>query len=199
VLVAAAQGGDRAAMDALLRRHHERIWAICRRMAGNDADAADATQEALVLIVRRLGTFDGRSRFTTWAHRVATNACLDELRRRGRRPRAAIPDDDDEQHGVLADAGGEMDQGVADRLALDEALALLPEEFRVPVVLRDLGGHDYADIAVILDIPPGTVRSRIARGRRRLAELLGEAEAEAPATPEHGNQDHPTDRPSTRP
>jgi RNA polymerase sigma-70 factor, ECF subfamily len=199
VLVAAAQGGDRAAMDALLRRHHERIWAICRRMAGNDADAADATQEALILIVRRLGTFDGRSRFTTWAHRVTTNACLDELRRRGRRPRVPLPDDDEERHGVLADPGGEMDQAVVNRLALDDALVLLPEEFRAPIVLRDLGGHDYADIAAILDIPPGTVRSRIARGRRRLAELLGEVEVASPVTPEPGNQDRPTDRPSTRP
>lgn len=197
--MAAAQGGDRAAMDALLRRHHERIWAICRRMAGNDADAADATQEALVLIVRRLGTFDGRSRFTTWAHRVATNACLDELRRRGRRPRVALPDDDEERHGVLADAGGEVDQAVVDRMALDDALAHLPEEFRVPIVLRDLAGHDYADIAAILDIPPGTVRSRIARGRRRLAELLGEVDVAPPVTSEGGNQDRPTDRPSTRP
>src|SRR3546814_18454012 len=81
-------------MDVLLRRHHERIWAVCRRLAGNDADAADATQEALLLIVRRIGTFDGRPQFTTWAHRVATNACIDELRRRTPRATDTLPDDD---------------------------------------------------------------------------------------------------------
>ncbi len=186
--MAAAQGGDRGAMDVLLRRHHERIWAICRRLAGNDADAADATQEAMLLIVRRIGTFDGRSQFTTWAHRVATNACLDELRRRKRRPAAPLPDDGAEGVRATPDPGQPVDDAVSDRLAIDVALAALPEDFRVPIVLRDLGGHDYADIAAILDIPPGTVRSRIARGRARLAELL-----------DPGNQAAPTDRPSTRP
>ena len=186
--MAAAQGGDRAAMDALLRRHHERIWAVCRRLAGNDADAADATQEAMLLIVRRIGTFDGRSRFTTWAHRVATNACLDELRRRTRRPADRLPDDDPEHGHATPDRSEPVDQAVSERMAVDEALAALPEEFRAPIVLRDLGGHDYAEIAAILDIPAGTVRSRIARGRARLAELLGP-----------GNQSPAADRPSTRP
>ena len=186
----AAQGGDRAAMDALLRRHHDRIWAICRRLAGNDADAADATQEAMLRIVRRIGTFDGRSRFTTWAHRVATNACLDELRRRARRPRPGIPDEDDHDARTTVDPGPGIERTVTDRLTVDAALASLPEEFRLPVVLRDLAGHDYAEIAAILDVPPGTVRSRIARGRNRLAELLDEAP---------GNQPPPATRPSTRP
>ena len=83
-LVAAVQAGDRAALDTLLRRHYDRIYAICRRIAGNDADAADATQDALMSIVRGLERFDGRSTFSTWSYRVATNACLDELRRRKR-------------------------------------------------------------------------------------------------------------------
>lgn len=188
MLVAAAQGGDRAAMDTLLRRHHARIWAICRRLAGNDADAADAAQEAMLLIVRRIGTFDGRSQFTTWAHRVATNACLDELRRRRRRPHQGLPDDDPDHAGATIDPAPPVDREVTDRLTIDAALARLPEEFRVPIVLRDLGGHDYAQIAAILDIPAGTVRSRIARGRTKLAELL-----------DLGNQSPPHDRPSTRP
>lgn len=193
----AAQGGDRDAMDALLRRHQDRLWAICRRLAGNDADAADALQEAMVLIVRRLGTFDGRARFTTWAHRVTTNACLDELRRRGRRPVAGLPDDEDDPAAPdrsLPDTAEPVDAGVAGRLHVDAALAALPEEFRVPVVLRDLGGHDYAEIAEILDLPAGTVRSRISRGRRRLAELLGLDDGEAA-----GNQADEPRRPSERP
>jgi len=198
--VAAAQAGDRDAMEALLRRHHHRIWAVCRRLAGNDADAADATQEALLLVVRRLGTFDGRSRFTTWAHRVATNACLDELRRRRRRPSDPLPEDDPVHPGATADPGPAVDAAVGDRLAVDAALAALPEEFRVPVVLRDVAGHDYAEIAEILGIPPGTVRSRIARGRARLADLLGvDDHPGAPGEDPPGNPSPSPGRPTVQP
>jgi RNA polymerase sigma-70 factor (ECF subfamily) len=165
-LVAAAVAGDRGALDDLLRRHHDRLYAICRRLAGNDADAADATQEALLAIVRGLSRFDGRSSFTTWSYRVATNACLDELRRRSRRPVPGL------EARVEPAAPGDHHQ-VDDRLVLDAVLPLLDEDFRVAVVLRDVAGLDYAQIAEVLQIPPGTVRSRIARGRRHLARLLG--------------------------
>lgn len=184
----AAQAGDRAALDALLRRHHDRIHAVCRRLAGNDADGLDATQEALIAIARGIGRFDGRAAFSTWAYRVATNACLDELRRRRRRPTPGLPDD-------LDGAGGHHQMGVdsvglerlPDQMAIDDALAQLPLEFRAPVVLRDLCDLDYAEIAAILDIPPGTVRSRIARGRGHLARLL-----------EPRNQSDPAERPTPR-
>jgi RNA polymerase sigma-70 factor (ECF subfamily) len=170
--VAAAQSGDRAALDALLRRHHDRIHALCRRITGNDADALDATQESLIAIVRGLHRFDGRASFGTWSYRVATNACLDELRRRRRRPDPGLPDVEREH-----DAGDEgrpgLDDAVSDRLDVDAALAQLPPEFRAAVVLRDVCGLDYAEIAEVLDAPPGTVRSRIARGRALLARRLG--------------------------
>ena len=182
--MAAAQGGDREALDALLRRHYDRVYALCRRVAGNDADALDAAQEALIAIVRGLHRFDGRASFTTWTYRVATNACLDELRRRRRRPHVGLP-----EHEGVATAGAArpaLDTGVSDRLDLDAALATLPLEFRTAVVLRDLCQLDYAEIAQVLDIPPGTVRSRIARGRAALARALG------------GNPDDAGDRPTPR-
>lgn len=137
-------------------------------MTGNDADAADATQEALIAIVRGLPKFDRRAAFGTWAYRVATNACLDELRRRGRRPR---PDPD----ALLARPAPGSDPGdvVSARIDVDAALATLPVEFRAAVVLRDLCALDYAEIAEVLDIPAGTVRSRIARGRAQIADHLG--------------------------
>ena len=159
-LVQAAAGGDRAALDTLLRRHYDRIFAVCRRITGNDADAADAAQDALISIVRSIGRFDGRSSFSTWAYRIATNASLDELRRRRRRPALVDPD------------AGPRVEAVADRMALDAALAQVPETFRVPLVLRDVADLDYAEIAESLDLPLGTVKSRIARGRAALAELL---------------------------
>lgn len=162
-----AQKGDQAAFDALLRRHYNQIYAICRRLAGNEADALDATQEALIILVRRIDRFDGRSKFTTWMHRVVTNACLDELRRRGRRPE---PSPVEEQPLVAVDRP--VADSVSDRMDIDAALAQVPETFRVPVVLCDQLGLSYEEIGQQLDIAPGTVRSRISRGRRRLTELL---------------------------
>jgi RNA polymerase sigma-70 factor, ECF subfamily len=184
-------------------------------MMGSDADAQDALQDALIALARGIRRFDGRAAFTTWSYRVATNACLDELRRRRRRPipgafapqagrdpgptvAAGVVDGldaialDSEAAGVRR-VGGSGDPAadggiaaVADRLAIDDALAQLPAEFRAAVTLRDLCDLDYAEIARVLDIPAGTVRSRIARGRGLLAELLG-------------NPALPSDRPTSDP
>jgi len=169
-LVALAQAGAREAVDELLRRHYDRLYAVCRRVAGNDADGADACQEALMAIVRGLPKFDGRSTFKTWSYRVATNATLDELRRRKRRP---DPVEETPEPTAFVPS---FDDRLAENSLLDAALRKLPEEFRTPVVLRDVGGLDYAEIAETLDIPAGTVRSRIARGRRHLATLLSDAQ-----------------------
>lgn len=154
-------------MEDLLARHYDRLYAICYRIAGNPADAADACQEALLAIVKGLDRYDGRASFKTWSYRVASNACLDEMRRKNRRPVVGI------EGAELVESGPAIDQQVSDRVTLEDALPHLPDEFRVPVVLRDVAGLDYAEIAETLSIPPGTVRSRIARGRRQLSELLG--------------------------
>lgn len=183
-LAEAAQAGDEGALDQLLRRHVDRLHALCRRILGSDADADDATQEGLIAIARGLaaGRFDGRASFGTWAYRVTTNACLDELRRRGRRADAAPT----EQLERAFHDGTGGPEAVVDRVDVETALAQLPLDFRTAVVLRDLCGLDYAEIAEVLSIPPGTVRSRIARGRAALVPLLG-------------NQAPPSDRPTARP
>jgi RNA polymerase sigma-70 factor (ECF subfamily) len=166
-LAAAAGAGDRAALDALLHRHADRVHGICRRVLLDPEDALDATQEALLAVARGVARFDGQAAFTTWLYRVATNAALDEARRLARRPRAAdLPERADERARAL-------DDEVADRLDVEAALRELPAEFRAAVALRDLEGLDYATIAEVLGIPPGTVRSRIARGRAALADRLG--------------------------
>ena len=175
--MAAAQDGDRAALDILLRRHHDRIYALCRRIAGSDADGADACQEALMAIVRGLDRFDGRSAFGTWAYRVATNASLDELRRRRRRPEPGLPEEESESGAGAVGEGpgggpGDAFGAVDTRLEIDAALARLPADFRVAVVLRDLCGLAYEEIAEVTGVPVGTVRSRIARGRGALVPLL---------------------------
>ena len=178
-----ARDGDRAALDSLLRRHHDRLFALCRRMTGDDADAADACQEALMAIVRGLPGFDGRSAFGTWAYRVTTNACLDELRRRRRRPEPGLPEGS-------AEVASPLDHVEASttRVDLDRALQSLPSDYRAAVVLRDVCGLSYDEIAQTLGIPAGTVRSRIARGRSALIPLLGPGRNSGP----------PTERPTTR-
>jgi RNA polymerase sigma-70 factor (ECF subfamily) len=137
-------------------------------MTGSDADAADAAQEALISVVRGLPRFDGRSAFSTWLYRIAANACVDELRRRRRRPDPGLPEVEHAPRGHAP----LTDQSVTDRLDLDAALGRLPHDYRVAVVLRDQLGLDYAEIAAVLEIPVGTVRSRLSRGRSALADLL---------------------------
>lgn len=132
-------------------------------MTGSDADALDATQEALVAIVRGLPRFDGRSSFATWAYRIAVNCSLDELRRRRRRP---TPDSPALERLVGASAAVDAPGAQID---VDELLADLAPEFRAVVVLRDVLDLDYAAIGAVLDIPIGTVRSRLARARAQLA------------------------------
>jgi RNA polymerase sigma-70 factor (ECF subfamily) len=182
-LALAAAAGDRAALETLLDRHADLVHAVCRRIVGHPEDALDATQEALVAVARGIHRFDGRSQFTTWLYRVATNAALDELRRRKRRP---VPVDVVPEPVRTAGGGVATTDAVDARLVVDAALARVPAEFRVAVVLRDLCDLDYAEIAEILDVPPGTVRSRISRGRAALAEALG-------------NPPPPSERPSEQP
>jgi len=131
--------------------------------------------------VRGLPRYDGRAAFGTWAYRVATNACLDELRRRNRRPTPGL------EH--VPEPTTDHDPGdiAAASVDVDAALATLSPDFRAAVVLRDLCALDYAEIAEVLDVPVGTVRSRIARGRAAVASHLS------------GNPGPPSDRPTSRP
>jgi RNA polymerase sigma-70 factor, ECF subfamily len=171
-LAAAANAGDRGALEVLLARHLDRVHAICRRVTGHPEDALDATQEALIAVTRGLHRYDGRSLFTTWLYRVATNAALDELRRRKRRPEPAELVEDRPRGGGAG--ASPVESAVAARLDVDAALTGLSPEFRAAVVLRDLCDLDYAEIAEVLDVPIGTVRSRIARGRAAIADQLRE-------------------------
>jgi RNA polymerase sigma-70 factor (ECF subfamily) len=196
-LVDAARRGDRAALEVLLRRHHDRILVLCRRMCRDRGDADDAAQEALIAIVRGLARFDGDSSFSTWSYRVTTNACLDQLRRRGRRPVPSDPADSHEDISAVARPGAPdpADAAVSaeQRGSLQRALDQLPDEFRLPVVLRDVADLDYAEIGERLGLAPGTVRSRIARGRAKLAAML---ELEGPDDEDRsptGNRPAPTD------
>ena len=183
-LVEAAQAGDAGALDSLLRRHQPRLRVLCLRLTGDPADADDACQESLIALARGLARFDRRSSFATWAYRVTTNTCLDELRRRRRRPVPGLPDDADDSGTVGRHQAGDPAGAVADRVDIDVALAGLVPEFRTAVVLRDLCQLSYAEISEVVGVPVGTVRSRIARGRASLLEVLA------------GNSSTPEQRPS---
>lgn len=174
------RGGREAAFHELVSRYRRRVYGICYRYFGDHADAEEATQETFVLLVRRAGQFRGDSKLSTWIYRITVNACHDLARRDARRPRTPVAD-------VAAVAGAVPDPSssppelaVADELAhrLREALGRLDEVSRACVILGPVEGRPYAEVAAILDMPVGTVKSRIHRARARLAELL---EADEPA------------------
>jgi RNA polymerase sigma-70 factor (ECF subfamily) len=126
---------------------------------------------ALISIVRALPSFDGRSKFSTWVYRIATNAALDEVRRTRRR---AIPSDDEV---VYSGQSPSRTDSVDAQMDVSAALAQLPEDYRTAIVLRHIADLDYEEIAAIQGIPVGTVRSRLSRGRAQLSEILGNQDA----------------------
>ena len=156
-----------------MRKHYDLVRAVCHRIVINAADAEDATQMALISIVRALPSFDRRSQFSTWVYRIATNAALDEIRRTKRR---AIPTENETVYDTRV---GDATSSVDAQIDVSHALAQLSEEYRTVIVLRHVADMEYDDIAVSLDIPVGTVRSRLARGRAQLAEILGNSTSES--------------------
>ncbi|MGA1361417.1 MAG: RNA polymerase sigma factor [Ilumatobacteraceae bacterium] len=172
-LIARARKGDRAATDRLLRLHYDTVHAVCRRIVIDRHAAEDATQAAMIAVVRALPGFDGRAKFTTWLYRIATNAAIDEVRRIRRRP---VPVD---HSAVTVAQPGDRTEWVAERLAFESALGSVTEEYRPALVLRHVAELDYAEIAEVLGLPVGTVRSRLARGRSQLMEALGNPDGTA--------------------
>ncbi len=166
-LLAAHVAGEPRAFEELVLRHRDRLWAVALRTVGDREEAADALQDALVSALRAAGRFRGDSAVTTWLHRIVVNACLDRLRRRQSRPTVPLPEGDI----IPFTRAPESDSDTS--LAVRAALARLPAEQRVALVLLDMHGYSVAEIASILGVAEGTVKSRCARGRAKLAVLLG--------------------------
>jgi RNA polymerase sigma-70 factor (ECF subfamily) len=173
-LVERARGGDRRAFGELVRRHQERAYRTAFHVVGHHGDADDVLQEAFVRAYRGLATFDGRSEFGTWLHRIVVNVGLNLLRTRKRRAYLVARDDD----GVCARTlAGSADPG-REAVARDElertltALAELPAPLRVTLVLATVEEMAYKDIAVALGIPEGTVAWRVNQARKHLREKL---------------------------
>lgn len=176
-LVARAQQGDPAAFGGLVARYQDRVYNTCLRMCHNHADALDLTQTTFLKALEALTRFDGRAKFYTWLYRIAVNVTLTEGRKRARRSTVSLDGDADGAGiGPTLASDSEAPSAAAERAELrgevGAALAKVDPEFRIAVVLKDVEDLDYAAIAEILEIPVGTVKSRIYRGRMALRALL---------------------------
>lgn len=173
-LIRLAGDGDQRAFETLMSVQESRMYAVALRMCGNREDAQDCMQEAMIRIFRSMTTFKGQSSFATWVYRITMNSCLDELRRRKTRTATSLdalldngyaPSDESdtpEQHSLQNEQ----------RRQLERAIAELPEDMRAAIVLRDIQGCSYEEIAQTLDANVGTIKSRISRGRERLRAAL---------------------------
>ncbi|RKT51821.1 RNA polymerase ECF family sigma subunit [Saccharothrix australiensis] len=182
-LIAAHAAGDPHAFSELVKRHRDRMWAVALRTLRDPEEAADALQEAFISAFRAAASFRAESQVTTWLHRIVVNACLDRMRRRQTRPTVPLPEAGPGEPAAPRDAMAERET----RLVVQEALAELPEEQRAPIVLVDVEGYSVAETAQLLGIAEGTVKSRCARGRAKLAKVLGHlrnqsADANVPVT-----------------
>lgn len=167
-LLARSAEGSGAAFGILMRRHENRIFGMALRMLGDRADALDATQDAFISAFKQSKSFRGDAAVGTWLYRIGINACKDFARKRKR----WIAQDDVDQIAEQGPTERSIDETVSVRMELQEALAKLPDDYREAVVMHDLGGIPYEQIAAATGAVVGTVKSRISRGRRKLAELL---------------------------
>jgi RNA polymerase sigma-70 factor (ECF subfamily) len=165
-------GGDRTAFASLVERHEARVYNVCLRVLGDPEDARDATQDAFLSALRKLGQFRGDAAFSTWMHRVAINACYDVLRKRRRQPMLRLVADEGPDREVGPPISDHADE-VAGAIDVAAALRGVPEEFRVALVLADVQDLPYEEIAGVLGVPVGTVKSRVHRGRVALARAMG--------------------------
>ncbi|HET9910557.1 MAG TPA: sigma-70 family RNA polymerase sigma factor [Anaerolineales bacterium] len=178
-LIHDAQGGSLAAFNTLILHYQDSIFNTALRILGDDDLAADATQEAFLSAFKSIASFRGGS-FKAWLMRTVTNACYDELRRQKRRPTTPLEPDTDDGEEMdsprwLADPGMTPEQEFeADELehALQHCLDNLPMEFKTVVVMADVQGMDYSEVAIAVRVPLGTIKSRLARARLRLRECL---------------------------
>lgn len=174
-VVTRLQHRDPAALAAVIDCYGDRVFNTCRRITASHDDAEDATQEVFLRVFDRAARFRGECRFSTWLLRVAVNHTINYCKHAQRRRVLPLHELSPEAGPNLVAAGPAPLESVAEREErhhLDAALQQLPAEQRAVVVLREIEGLTYGEIADLLDLPPGTVNSRIVRGRQRLLEIL---------------------------
>ncbi|MDE3078372.1 MAG: sigma-70 family RNA polymerase sigma factor [Chloroflexota bacterium] len=177
-VVRRAQAGDGQALVALVESQQTYVYSIARSLMADPADAADMTQEAFVRLLRALPSFRAETKFTTWLYRLATNVCLDELRRRGHVATSLDEDDGEQSPGALladGDPWGQPEPALAmneSAREVHQALAALPRPQRLALTLHYFEDLRYEDIAGVMRLPVNTVKSHLRRGKERLAGLL---------------------------
>lgn len=172
-LLQKAQEGDRKAFEALVALHSRRVYNLALGYTGRHHDAEEIAQTVFVKVWKALPQFRGASAFSTWLYRLTLNACTDHYRRERKRRGDLSLDDPD--LAPIRDAAPSLEEIVIQReeeAILRKALAELPEQHRVILILREMDGLDYQEIAQVLEIQVGTVKSRLARARRALREKL---------------------------
>ena len=163
-MLEAAQRGDLAAFDRLVRTFQADVWRFCIGLLRDPDAAEDAVQETFLRAFRHLARYKGRSKFSTWLFSIARNCAYDELRRSARTERTQARVESQPQPRPRDETAG---------IEVREALEALPIELREPIVLIDVFGESYRDAAAVMDLPVGTVKSRVHRARELLARALG--------------------------
>lgn len=177
-LIKRAQSGNSDAFEELVSPYESRIYAICLRIMGNREDALDCAQDAMLRIFRALGEYRYQAAFTTWLFRIATNVCLDALRRQRVRPATSLDALMDEGYSP-PDPKASPEESLDERERMQtirDGIAKLPSDMRAALVLRDIQGLPYEEVAQILHLNLGTVKSRISRARERLRKLVLESQ-----------------------
>lgn len=173
-LIARLQARDETAFEELIRLYEKKIYALCVRMCGNAEDAEEATQDTFLALWRGIDRFRQESALSTWIYRLASNACIDLMRRR-RKSEGGVSLDDEALFLDAADPAPQPPQALEQREAqrlLQEGLMSLPAEYRSILLLREVEGLSYSEISETLELELGTVKSRISRGRTLLRNFL---------------------------
>ena len=177
VLIKQVQDGDHEAFAELVKRHETNVYNLCLRMSGNPEDAMDLSQEAFLKAWRGIGFYKAESAFSTWLYRLTSNVCIDFLRKQKRRPTVSLTVEEEEAAVELevedtAPSPEEQVLHTERSQAVADAMGLLEEDFREVLILRVVEDLSYEEIAEIMDLKVGTVKSRLARARLKLKKLL---------------------------
>ncbi|MGD2103691.1 MAG: sigma-70 family RNA polymerase sigma factor [Anaerolineae bacterium] len=178
-LIAAAQRGNLDAFNELVLGYQDQVYNLAYRIMGDPASASDATQEAFISAFQHIEGFRGKypSSFKSWLMRIVSNACYDELRRRKRHPTTSIEDFEIEEEAnpaLVSETEGPEEHALRDEMAqvIQTGIGELPPDQRITLVLADVQGFSYQEVAEATEAPLGTVKSRLARARGKLRDYL---------------------------
>ena len=177
-LVLRVQNGDQSAFEKLVLDNQNRVFNLAMRMVNNEEDALDMSQEAFIKAYNSIDSFRGDSRFSVWLYRLTTNVCLDFLRSKTRKAHSSLTFNEDEEDGKELEIPDERfsPDSITERNELREAIArglnALPADYRAILLLREIESLSYDEIALVLELEEGTVKSRIFRARKKLCEIL---------------------------